>query len=179
MSELLARPADGEARDTAWMELALDEAREAALQGEVPVGAVIVLEGRLLARARNRTRELCDPTAHAEVLAIRAACAALGLPRLVGAQVYATLEPCFLCAGALSHARVARLVYATRDPKFGACASLANVLSDPRLNHRAQVEEGVGARASAELLQQFFRARRGSGAANADPGAADDRDGRP
>jgi len=171
MSELLARPADREARDAAWMELALREAREAALQGEVPVGAVVVLDDRLIASGRNRTRELCDPTAHAEVLAVRAACAALGLPRLVGAEVYATLEPCFLCAGALSHARVARLVYATRDPKFGACASLANVLTDPRLNHRAQVEEGVGARASADLLQQFFRARRGSGAAAAEPGS--------
>lgn len=149
-----------DAADQRGMEVALQEAAQAAAEDEVPVGCAVVLDGQLVARAHNRTRALCDPTAHAELLALREAAQRLGLGRLVGATVYSTLEPCFMCAGALSHARVARVVFAARDPKFGACASLARVLSDERLNHRARVEEGLAAGASASLLREFFRNKR-------------------
>ena len=143
------------------MALALREARAAERADEVPVGAVVVLDGRLLARAHNLTRTRCDPTAHAEVLALSKAARKLGAQRLPGAVVYTTVEPCFMCAGALSHARVARVVWAVRDPKFGGCVSLGQVLSDPRLNHRAEIAEGVCADEARTLLQQFFRKKRG------------------
>ncbi len=143
------------------MALALREARAAERADEVPIGAVVVLDGRLLARAHNLTRTRCDPTAHAEVLALSKAARKLGAQRLPGAVVYSTVEPCFMCAGALSHARVARVVWAVRDPKFGGCVSLGHVLSDPRLNHRAEITEGVCADEARTLLQEFFRKKRG------------------
>ena len=144
------------------MALALREAHAAERVDEVPIGAIVVLDGRLLSRAHNLTRTRCDPTAHAEVLALSKAARKLGAQRLPGAVVYTTVEPCFMCAGALSHARVARVVWAVRDPKFGGCASLGNVLSDPRANHRVEVSEGVGADESRELLRSFFQKKRGS-----------------
>ena len=143
------------------MALALREARAAERKDEVPIGAIVVLDGRLVARAHNQTRTRCDPTAHAEILALSKAARKLGAQRLPGAVVYTTVEPCFMCAGALSHARVARVVWAVRDPKFGGCVSLGQVLSDPRLNHRAEITEGVGADEARTLLQQFFRKKRG------------------
>lgn len=153
--------AGGHADDERWMGEALAEARAAGDADEVPIGAVVVMDGRVVGRGRNRTRAALDPTAHAELEAVRAAAGALALQRLVGATVYTTVEPCFMCAGALSHARVARVVWAVRDPKFGGCASLGHVLSDPRLNHRARVDEGVRAAEARELLQTFFRSKRG------------------
>lgn len=147
--------------DLRFMRLALDEAERARDLDEVPIGAVLVLDGEVVGRGHNETRRRVDPTAHAELLAIREAAARLGAQRLPGAVCYTTLEPCFMCAGALSHARVARVVWATRDPKFGACASLGRVLTDERLNHRATITEGVLAEESAELLRTFFRSKRG------------------
>ncbi len=152
--------ADLERMDRAFMELALEEARAAAKEDEVPVGAVVVSAGKLLSRAHNRTRNAAHPLAHAEMQALAQAFHSSGQARLVGATVYTTLEPCFMCAGALSHARVARVVWAVRDPKFGALASLGAVLSDPRLNHRAELKEGVCASEARDLLQSFFRSKR-------------------
>jgi len=151
------------------MALALDEARAAGAQAEVPIGAVVVRGGVVLARAHNRVRADADPTAHAELLALRAATRALGYERLADCAVYSTVEPCFMCAGALVHARVSRVVFAVRDPKFGGCVSLGRVLDHPRANHRVQLEEGVAAAEARELLQAFFRARRREG----DPSGAD------
>ena len=146
---------------TSYMALALDEARLAAGRGEVPVGAVVVLEGRVLAQAGNRVRELCDPTAHAEVLAIRAACLVLRSERLVGADLYVTLEPCPICAGTISAARIARLYYGAADAKSGGVAVGARVFSHPQCHHIPEVYEGIGAVESEALLKQFFEARRG------------------
>ena len=142
------------------MALALDEARAAGVREEVPVGAVVVCAGAVLARAHNRVRAGTDPTAHAELLALRAAARVLGFERLADCAVYSTVEPCFMCAGALVHARVRRVVFAVRDPKFGGCVSLGRVLDHPGANHRVQWSEGVAAAAARELLQEFFRARR-------------------
>jgi tRNA(adenine34) deaminase len=142
------------------MALALAEARAAEERDEVPVGAVVVLDGEVIGRGSNRTRERRDPTAHAELLALREATSAMGAMRIPGAVVFTTLEPCFMCAGALSHARVARVVWGVRDPKFGGCASLGAVLTDPRLNHTAEVAEGVCADEARALLQAFFRSKR-------------------
>jgi tRNA(adenine34) deaminase len=146
--------------DEMWMSLALTEARQAAAEGEVPVGAVVVAGGRVLARARNGRERLDDPTAHAEVLALRAAARSLGRWRLTGCTLYVTLEPCFMCAGALVNARVDRVVFAAKDPKAGAAGSLADVLADQRLNHQPQVAGGVLEAACGELLREFFRSRR-------------------
>ena len=142
------------------MEWALDLARAAAQADEVPVGAVVVLDGRIVGEGHNLCVADRDPTRHAEMVALQRAFAEVGDPRLPGAVLYCTLEPCFMCAGAALHARVGRIVFGARDPKFGACASLASLPVDPRLNHRCHVEEGPGAEASAELLRSFFRARR-------------------
>lgn len=147
--------------DERYMDLALAEARAARDEDEVPVGAIVVVDGRVVGRGHNRTRAEADPTQHAELVAVRAAARSLGLQRLVGATVYTTVEPCFMCAGALAHARVARVVWAVRDPKFGGCASLGRVLSDPRLNHTAAVVEGVRADEARALLQTFFQSKRG------------------
>jgi len=139
---------------------ALAEARTAAAEGEVPIGAVVVFEGRIVGRGRNAREKLRDPTAHAEVLALQEAARALGRWRLTGATIYATLEPCPMCAGALVNARVDRLVYSVADPKAGAAGTLFDIVRDARLNHRVKVESGVLAEECGELLKEFFRSRR-------------------
>lgn len=145
------------------MARALEIARAGGLRGEVPVGAVIVRGGAFLAESHNRTAELTDPTAHAELVAIRAAARRLGDWRLSGCTLYTTLEPCAQCAGAIVLARIPRLVYAASDPKSGMAGSLGNLVQDARLNHRVELVTGVLAPESAELLRDFFRARRVEG----------------
>jgi tRNA(adenine34) deaminase len=141
--------------------MALEEARRAMQIDEVPVGAVLVdVSGDLLASAHNRTIAAQDPTAHAEILALRAAAGKLRNYRLLNTTLYVTVEPCVMCAGALVHARVGRLVFGAPDPKWGACGSLYNVASDPRLNHRLEVISGVCAEECRALMQDFFRSRR-------------------
>lgn len=142
------------------MARALEMARLAQTRGEVPVGAVIVRDGKLLSEGHNLTVTLADPTAHAEVVAIRLATARQGDWRLEGSTLYTTLEPCTLCSGALVLARVPRVVYGAADPKAGMAGSLGNLLQDSRLNHHAEVTAGVLAEASSHLLQTFFRIRR-------------------
>lgn len=143
------------------MDRALEEARAAASRGEVPVGAVVVApDGRVVAAAGNRTRELSDPTAHAEVLALRAACAAAGSERLPGHDLYVTLEPCPMCAGAISFARIARVYYGAEDPKSGGVAHGARVFSHPQCHHAPEVYDGIGAAEAARLLKGFFEGRR-------------------
>ncbi|WP_094020666.1 nucleoside deaminase [Maliponia aquimaris] len=143
------------------MEMALDEARAAAARGEVPVGAVVVSpSGAVVARAGNRTRELNDPTAHAEMLAIRAACAALGAERLTGHDLYVTLEPCPMCAAAISFARLRRLYYGASDPKSGGVAQGARVFAHPQCHHAPEVYDGIAANEASALLTSFFEARR-------------------
>jgi tRNA(adenine34) deaminase len=142
------------------MARALEQARAAAARGEVPVGAVVVRDGRILAEGHNRTVTDADPTAHAEVVAIRAAAGAQGDFRLLDTTLYVTLEPCAMCAGAIVLARVPRVVYGAPDPKAGMAGTLGDLLRDPRLNHRCRVVEGVLASTSAALLRSFFRARR-------------------
>ncbi len=144
-----------------YMDRALEEARAAAARGEVPVGAVIVGPQGVVARAGNRTRELRDPTAHAEVLAIRAACAVLGVERLVGHDLYVTLEPCPMCAAAISAARIARLYYGASDPKSGGVAVGARVFSHAQCHHVPEVYEGLAEGEAAGLLRAFFAERRG------------------
>ena len=143
--------------DEKHMRSALAEAKAAAAVGEVPVGAVLVVDGVEVARGRNRTIERGTPLAHAEMEALAAAFARVDGIRVPGSVLYCTLEPCFMCAGALLHARVARVVFGARDPKFGACGSLAELPADRRLNHRFPVEEGLLADESAALLRAFFR----------------------
>ena len=143
-----------------YMDQALDEARAAAERGEVPVGAVVVREGVVLAATGNRTRELNDPTAHAELLAIRAACAVLGAERLTGANLYVTLEPCPMCAAAISNARIARLYYGAADPKSGGVAQGARVFDHPQCHHVPEVYDGLGEAEASELLVTFFERRR-------------------
>ena len=143
-----------------FMDLALDEARAAGARGEVPVGAVVVAGGAVVARAGNRTRELTDPTAHAEMLAIRAACAATGSERLAGHDLYVTLEPCPMCAAAISAARVGRLYYAAADLKSGGVAVGARVFSHPQCHHVPDVYDGIGAAEAEVLLKTFFAGRR-------------------
>lgn len=147
---------------TGHMDVALDEARAAAARGETPVGAAIVdpATGRVLARDGNRTRELSDPTAHAEILVIRAACRALGSERLPGLDLYVTLEPCPMCAGAIAAARIRRLYYGAADPKSGGVAQGPRVFSHPTCHHVPEIYDGLAAGASAALLQAFFRTRR-------------------
>lgn len=142
------------------MARALEQALQARLRDEVPVGAVVVLNNALVAEGHNRTRTWSDPTAHAEVVALRDAARRVGAARLPGATLYVTLEPCAQCAGAAVLARVERVVYAAADPKAGMAGSLGNLLQDPRLNHRAQVSPGVLAGSASELLREFFRERR-------------------
>jgi tRNA(adenine34) deaminase len=148
------------ANDEQFMRRALEEARRAAEAGEVPVGAVVALDGRVIASAANRTITDGDPTAHAEMVALRAAAKTLGNYRLAGATLYVTLEPCAMCAGALVHARVARLVYGCDDPKVGAVNWCLRVLEHPMLNHRVEVTSGVLADESAAMLRGFFASRR-------------------
>jgi tRNA(adenine34) deaminase len=147
-------------RDAAYMRLALAEALAAARNGEVPVGAIVTLEDRILARAGNRTISDCDPTAHAEIIVLRAAAQLLGNYRLAGATLYVTVEPCAMCAGAIIQARIARVVYGCDDPKGGAARSCFTVFDHPALNHRVEVAGGVLAEECSVTLQSFFAARR-------------------
>ncbi len=143
------------------MSAALDEARAAGLRGEVPVGAVVVSPaGEIVARAGNRTRELADPTGHAEILAIRAACEMLGSERLVGHDLYVTLEPCPMCAAAISQARIARIYYGAADPKSVGVAQGPRVFSHPQAHHVPEVYDGIGAEEAGALLRDFFAAKR-------------------
>ena len=143
------------------MAQALDEARAAAARGEVPVGAVLAdASGTVVAAAGNRTRELNDPTAHAEILAIRAACAAAGSERLTGYVLYVTLEPCAMCAAAIAAARISRLYYGASDPKSGGVAHGARVFAHPQAHHRPEVYDGLAAPEAEALLRDFFRDRR-------------------
>jgi tRNA(adenine34) deaminase len=146
--------------DLAYMQLALAEARAAAERGEVPVGCAVVLGDRLLARAGNCTIGACDPSAHAEIVALRAAAKSMGNYRLNGASLYVTVEPCSMCAGAMIQARVARLVYGCDDPKGGAVHSCFEIFSHPALNHRVEILGGVLAEECASAMQAFFAARR-------------------
>ena len=144
------------------MRAALQEARDAAQRGEVPVGAVVVgPDGQIVARAGNRTLELSDPTAHAEILALRAACAAAGSSRLAGHDLYVTLEPCPMCASAISQARIARLYYGADDPKSGGVRQGPRVFSHPQCHHKPEVYDGIDAREASDLLQHFFAQKRG------------------
>lgn len=142
------------------MHLAIVQAQAAALRGEVPVGALVVLEDRILAAAGNRTITDCDPTAHAEIVALREAARKAGNHRLIGASLYVTVEPCAMCAGALVQARIARLIYGADEPKGGAIRTCMQVLDAPALNHRVEIVSGVLAGKSVQLLQSFFSARR-------------------
>ncbi len=162
-------PPPGIHDDDRFMALALAEAHAAAAKGEVPVGAVVVRGGEVLARAHNLRETSDDPTAHAEVLAVREAAARLGSWRLDGCTLYVTLEPCFMCAGALVNARLPRLVFGAPDPKAGAVGSLADVVRDARLNHRIEVRSGVLGVPCGAVLKAFFAERRGrpSGGAGA------------
>ena len=143
-----------------FMAEALAEARAAGDRGEVPVGAVVVLGQEIVARAGNRTRELSDPTAHAEILALRAACAAMGSERLIGHDLYVTLEPCPMCAAAISNARIARLYYGAADPKSGGVAQGPRIFSHPQCHHVPEVYDGIAAPEAEVLLRDFFAARR-------------------
>ena len=147
--------------DVQFLQAAIAEARAAEAEGEVPVGAVIVRDGQIIATGRNRVITDHDPTAHAEIVALRAAGLALGNYRLEGCDLYCTLEPCAMCAGAILHARIRRLVYAASDPKAGACGSVLGVMNHPQLNHRVEVVAGLLADECGAMLSQFFRARRG------------------
>ncbi len=151
--------------DSSWMREALAEARAAANAGEVPIGAVIVHNDGIIACGQNRVLRDNDPTAHAEIVALRAAAIVLENYRLLGCELYVTLEPCAMCAGAIIHARLARLVYAAADPKAGAAGSVLQVVNHPRLNHQMAVESGVLGDESSELLREFFRQRRAEDAA--------------
>jgi tRNA(adenine34) deaminase len=146
--------------DLEAMQTALDEARLAGDAGEVPIGAAVVCEGEIIARGQNRVLRDLDPTAHAEIVAMRLAATAVGNYRLLGCTLYVTLEPCAMCAGAMIHARLDRLVFAAADPKAGAAGSVLAVLNHPQLNHQMLVEQGILANESAELLRSFFRERR-------------------
>jgi len=146
--------------DQQAMEEALVEARSAAQAGEVPIGAVIVRDGEIVARGQNRVLRDNDPTAHAEIVALREAARILGNYRLNGCSLFVTLEPCAMCAGAMIHARLDRVLFAAADPKAGACGSVLSVLNHPQLNHQMQVEQGIMADEAAELLRSFFRVRR-------------------
>jgi tRNA(adenine34) deaminase len=146
--------------DEAYMQEALELAREAAALGEVPVGAIVVQGGRVLGRGRNAPISAHDPTAHAEVAALRDAARAAGNYRLADCTLYVTLEPCLMCAGAIMHARIARLVYGAADPKTGACGSVVDAFAERRINHHTRVESGVLADECGAMLSAFFAARR-------------------
>lgn len=146
--------------DWNFMQAALEEARLAASAGEVPIGAVMVREGEIIAWGQNRTMRDVDPSAHAEIVALRGAARAMANYRLNGCTLYVTLEPCAMCAGALIHARLDRLVFAAPDPKAGGCGSVLEVLNHPKLNHKMVVEQGLMAEECSTLLRSFFRERR-------------------
>jgi tRNA(adenine34) deaminase len=161
---LPAMPAMLDARED-FMRLALEQAQHAWDRGEVPVGAVVVKDGVVIATGYNQPIGSHDPTAHAEIVALRAAAAALGNYRLPGCELYVTLEPCVMCSGAMMHARVASIVYGAPDPKTGACGSVVNLFEHGQLNHHATVTGGVLADACADLLKRFFAARRAAATA--------------
>jgi len=144
------------------MQAALDEAHLAASAGEVPIGAVVVRQGEIIARGQNRVLRDVDPTAHAEIVAMRVAAYATGNYRLLDCELYVTLEPCAMCAGAMIHARLARVVYGAADPKAGAAGSVLEVLNHPKLNHKMALNSGILAEKCSEILKDFFRARRES-----------------
>ena len=146
--------------DLEAMREAVAEARKAAAAGEVPIGAVMVCRGEMIARGQNSVIRTSDPTAHAEIVVLRQAARTFGNYRLLGCTLYVTLEPCTMCAGALIHARIDRLVYGTSDPKAGACGSVLSVINHPQLNHQIQVQQGVLGDPCGELLRTFFRERR-------------------
>lgn len=146
--------------DATWMNEALAEALEAQREGEVPVGAVAVLDGRIIGRGHNRNISDRDPTAHAEIIALREAARALGNHRLMGCTLFATIEPCAMCAGAMVHARIQRLVYGADDPKAGAVRSVMQIVNHPALNHSMEVVGGVLGERCAQLLKEFFQALR-------------------
>jgi tRNA(adenine34) deaminase len=147
-------------QDESYIQLALQQARLAAEAGEVPVGAIIVQEGEVIAAGQNFVLRTLDPTAHAEIVALRAAAQYLNNYRLTGCELYTTLEPCSMCSGAIIHARIARLVYGTPDPKAGAAGSVLAVINHPQLNHQMEVTTGILADECGELLRNFFRERR-------------------
>jgi tRNA(adenine34) deaminase len=146
--------------DLKFMQMALDEARIAAENGEVPIGAVITMDGMLIAKGSNRTIVDCDPTAHAEIVALREAARKIGNHRLIGASIYVTVEPCAMCAGALIQARAARLIYGAEEPKGGAVRSCFAIFAHPAINHRVEVLSNVLAADAADLLRTFFVSRR-------------------
>jgi tRNA(adenine34) deaminase len=146
--------------DELWMQEALRSAQRALEAGEVPVGAIVVHDQRIVGRGWNRNIADHDPTAHAEIVALREACATLGNHRLAACDLFVTIEPCAMCAGAMVHARINRLIYGADDPKAGAVRSVMQLLNHPQLNHRVEVHRGVLAGRSAELLQTFFKSRR-------------------
>ena len=160
MSIVSTRPGGIDADAVAWMNEALALARDAGLRGEVPVGAVVVHEGTIIGRGGNAPIIGTDPTAHAEISALREAAQTLGNYRLPGCALYVTLEPCAMCAGAIMHARLAWLVFGARDPKTGACGSVIDLFAEPRLNHHTTVEAGMCADECGRLLSDFFARRR-------------------
>ena len=157
-----ATPDEQLAIDQAFMQQALQLAQAAADAGEVPVGALVVLDGVIIGHGMNAPIGRHDPTAHAEIQAMREAAAAIGNYRLVGCTLYVTLEPCAMCSGAIQHARIARLVYGTRDPKTGSCGSVIDLMAEPRLNHHTEVAGGILAEECGSMLSRFFSARRAS-----------------
>lgn len=157
---MLVPDSDADERDGTFMRLALDQAHNAWVLGEVPVGAVVVRDGRVIATGFNQPVGSADPTAHAEIRALRAAAEILGNYRLNHCSLYVTLEPCPMCAGAIQHARIAHLVYGAADPKTGACGSVVDLFADARLNHHASVRGGVLAQDCGRMLAEFFAERR-------------------
>jgi tRNA(adenine34) deaminase len=158
---MIAAQREDAEKDARYIRLAIDQAAIAEANGDVPIGTVIVHQGNIVAKAYNQREQLQDPTAHAEIVALTQAAAALESWRLEGCTIYVTLEPCPMCAGALVLARIDRLVYGCDDPKTGACKSLYNIVQDPRLNHRLQVTSGVLAQECGDQLRSFFQRKRG------------------
>jgi tRNA(adenine34) deaminase len=158
-------PEAGAHQELGFMRLALEQAQHAWDLGEVPVGAVVVKDGVVIARGYNQPIGRHDPTAHAEIVALRAAAEALGNYRLPGCELYVTLEPCVMCSGAMMHARLARVVYGATDPKTGACGSVLNLFEQEQLNHHTDVAGGVMAEECGDMLKSFFAARRAAAAA--------------
>ena len=146
--------------DTTFMQMALELAKQAALNGEVPVGAIVVKDNVIIGRGSNTPIGLHDPTAHAEIMAMREAAAHLGNYRLVDCILYVTLEPCAMCSGAMQHARIAKLIYGASDPKTGACGSVINLMNEPKLNHHTEVVGGILAVECGAVLSEFFKQRR-------------------
>ena len=146
--------------DVAFMQMALELAKQAAINGEVPVGALVVKDGIIIGRGSNKPIGLHDPTAHAEIMAMREAASYLGNYRLVDCTLYVTLEPCAMCSGAMQHARIAKLVFGASDPKTGACGSIIDLMAEPKLNHHTEVVSGVMALACGAVLSDFFKQRR-------------------